>query len=108
MYLIRHELPKAWSGGYRWTLVGIKLDDVSHAGTSVLAFDTKQEAASFALTLKSDFQYSVVASDPIGLDTFVLCDSYMLVAKSHANFWARKELDDLHLGPFVKLPVRTD
>lgn len=106
VYLIRHELPKDWSGGYRWSLVGIKLENVSHAGASVLAFDTESEAASFASTLNPNFQYSVVRSDPVGLETFVTKDSYMLVAESHANFWSRNELGDLHKGPFVELPVR--
>jgi hypothetical protein len=106
MYLIRHENPKEYSCGYRWNLAYIKLNDVPHTGSSSLAFDTEDEAVSFATTLNPAFQYSAVRCDRIGLDTFVVQDSYMLVVKSHSNFWARKELGDLSHGPFVKLALR--
>jgi hypothetical protein len=105
VYLVRHQLPKGFTEGFRWTLVAVMLRDVPHAGASYAAFETEQNAKEFAMTLPIAFQYSVVRHDQLGLDTYVQAGSCMLPFASSAEVKVRRDRGDLGQGPFLDLEL---
>lgn len=98
VYLVRHELPKEFAAGFRWTLVAIKAAIHPHVGSTYVAFETDAAAVEFATALNSSFHYSVVRHDRLGLNTYIAPDSCILVFESTEQLAARRALGDLSQG----------